>query len=257
MRISNPLLAAGRCPFLVLALATSLHAQVTNAPVVPEAVYVGRVGAGGGLSVIDLNGFGAGTGNPRFDSTYQSFREGDSYYPLNPNVRFQGNQMRPPLQPGATTRDGGSSGVFTLTRDSALSNVLVKRGRLSSAADMMLGHALDTLINEAPFPFGCQQGGGNLCALNSLGTLEIALSNSGGLQPASFGGPILNTVLRGENPVSWAPHPNPPPLFLPPLWQDPCVPGQEPRAVDNADTGGQNLLVAGHAVGDPNQGGPP
>ncbi|MBK7642820.1 MAG: hypothetical protein IPJ19_07165 [Planctomycetes bacterium] len=83
--------------FAVFAVPAVAHAyaQVTNAPVAPDTIYVGRAGAGGGLSVIDLNGFGASTGDPTYDPTGQTFQQGWSMYPYNPNVRLQGLLMSP------------------------------------------------------------------------------------------------------------------------------------------------------------------
>jgi hypothetical protein len=48
---------------------------IVNAPVAPEAVYVGVGGADPGMSIIDLNGFGQGTGTQL-----------ESRFPLNPNI---------------------------------------------------------------------------------------------------------------------------------------------------------------------------
>ena len=242
---------------LALVFPLQASAQITNAPVAPEAIYVGRTGGHTGLSVIDLNGFGGGTGNPHFDPTFQSFAEGDSYYPLNPNLRFQGLALYPPLAPGTNTRTGGSSGVFTLVRNSALETRVVDDSVLGSVSDMMLGHALDSVFHEAPPPFGCQSGGGHLCALDGLGLIEVALGPGNVLQPAIFGGRVLNRVRSRENPISWAPHPNPPPLVFPPLCEAPYLPVQEPTSVDALLAGNVDLLVPGDPFGDPNKGVPP
>jgi hypothetical protein len=93
---------------------------IVNAPVNPDVIYLARAGAVPGISLVDLNGFGASTGNPTFDPTYQTFAEFNTNYPNNPNVKLQGAIMRPPLQPGTCTFNGGSAGVFTLTLDSSL-----------------------------------------------------------------------------------------------------------------------------------------
>jgi len=122
-------LASALC---VLALAPAAAAQVVNAPVAPDAIYVGRLGAIPGLSVIDLNGFGQGTGDPTFDFTYQTFPEGNSNFPNNPNVKLQGVLMRPPLFPGTSTLDGGSAGVFTLARNSALQDLVLGAPEIAS-----------------------------------------------------------------------------------------------------------------------------
>jgi hypothetical protein len=47
---------------------------VVNAPVTPDAVYIGRTGSNQGVSVIDLNGFGASTATRRTTPRIQSSR---------------------------------------------------------------------------------------------------------------------------------------------------------------------------------------
>ena len=58
---------------------------VVNAPVAPDTIYIARRGARAGISVIDLNGFGGGTGNPAYDPL-NPVVEGNSNFPNNPNV---------------------------------------------------------------------------------------------------------------------------------------------------------------------------
>src|SRR5690606_33357125 len=56
-----------------------------------------------------------------------------------------------------------------------------------------------------------------------------------------------------NNMISWAPHPNPPPLQFPPLCISPYLGGKEPTSVDTtAVVGLQNLLVPGDPFGQPN-----
>ena len=52
---------------------------LVNAPVAPEAIYVGMRGSNPGVAVIDLNGFGQGTG----DLSVSNFKN-------NPNVGAPG-----------------------------------------------------------------------------------------------------------------------------------------------------------------------
>src|SRR5262249_6344108 len=40
---------------------------LVNAPVVPDAIYIGRGGNTPGISVVDMYGFGQSTGNPSYD----------------------------------------------------------------------------------------------------------------------------------------------------------------------------------------------
>jgi YVTN family beta-propeller protein len=237
-------------------LALPAAAQVTNAPVAPDTIYVGRRGPTGGLSVIDLNGFGASTGDPTYDPTGQTFQEGWSMYPFNPNVHLQGVQMRPPLLPGTSTLDGGSSGVFTLTRNSFLDDRLLQTPAIASISDMMLGQPLDLVFSAGPAPFGCQAGGGNLCAIPGLKILSVAFGSGTAtlipVPPGSTG--TLYTFQGPGNPISWAPHPNPPPRIDPPSCWAPLIAGQEPSSID---TQLSNLLGPGDPLGDPLHGLPP
>jgi YVTN family beta-propeller protein len=235
---------------------TAASAQQTNAPVAPDTIYIGRSGASAtGISVVDLNGFGASTGNPTFDPAHPA-TEGNSNFPNNPNLEFQGSLLIPPLVPGTTTLDGGSAGVFTLTKDSTLDDLVLRSPTVLSVGDMMLGHALDSLYNDGPAPFGCQGGGGNLCAVNGKKVIQVSLAGPHTLQPAR-GGAVLNTVIAGENPISWAPHPNPPPLIFPPLCVVPGILGQEPTSIDTTLHALTNLLGPGDPFGQPGSDIPP
>jgi YVTN family beta-propeller protein len=232
---------------------------LVNAPVSPDTIYVGRQGSSPGMSVIDLNGFGQSTGNPVYDETYQSFEEGNTYFPINPNVRFQGSQLRPALAPGTCTIDGGSAGVFTLTPDSSLNDLVIRPPVMRGVSDMAIGHALDGTFNNGPFPFGCQSGGGNLCALDGLKIINPVVAGNT-LQPAQAG--QFGTLGAGaENLISWSPHPNPPPFVFPPLCVAPYLGTQEPTSVD-VDIQSPifplpNLLGPADPFGDPVNGVPP
>ena len=243
---------------------------LVNAPVSPDAVYVAASGANPGVSVIDLNGFGQSTGDPTFDPSLLTFTEGDTNFPNNPNVKLQGSLIRPALTVGSCTVNGGSSGVFTLTRDSSLNPLLVRTPVILKSDDMMLGHALDSAFNNAPAPFGCQAGGGNLCALDGQKLYQVMQGGPNTLIPATppvLNNPILNTQLGSENVISFAPHPNPPPLQFPPLCISPYIGGQEPTSIFTIlppppaappnGLGLSNLLVPGDPFGDPNNGVPP
>jgi len=231
---------------------------MVNAPVAPDVIYAGRLGAVPGVSVVDLNGWGQSTGNPAFDPTLTSFTEGDTYFPLNPNVRFQGAQIRPPLFPGTCTIDGGSAGVFTLTRDSSLGDLLARPPLVSSTGDMMIGSALDGTFNNAPFPFGCQSGGGNLCAIDGQKIVN-PFPNGLTLIPA----PIAQFGFLGAgapNLITWAPHPNPPKILFPPLCVAPFLNTQEPTSIDVGPASATplpNLLGPADPFGDPTHGVPP
>ncbi len=231
---------------------------LVNAPVMPDTIYLGRSGAIPGVSVIDLNGFGQSTGNPTFDQNNPV--EGNTNFPNNPNVTLQGSQLFPPLAPGNCTVNGGSAGVFTLTKDSSLNDLLVRAPILTSIGDMMVGHSLDTTYNNGPSPFGCQAGGGTFCAFDQLKVIS-PVANGTTVSPPGLGGggttQTVGTISPGaENLVCWAPHPNPPTLAFPPLCISPYIGGQEPTSVDNFPGGPiprNNLLGPGDPFGNPNQ----
>jgi hypothetical protein len=197
---------------------------LVNAPVAPDVIYCGRAGGSPSLSVIDLNGFGQSTGDPTFDPTYTSFPAGHSNFPNNPNLKFQGALLTPPLFPGTCTVDGGSSGVFSLTRDSSLDTRLVRAPLIQSIEDVMIGQPLDLVYNNGKDASGCVAQGGNVCAIDGLQSIE------------------------GGNAMQFAPHPNPPPLAFPPLCVQPFIGTREPTSVASA---GVNLLLPGDPFGDP------
>ena len=234
---------------------------LVNAPVVPDAIYLGRSGGTPGVSVVDLNGFGASTGVPDWDIN-DPIVEGNSNYPNNPNVRLQGGQLYPPLFNGTCTINGGSAGVFTLTTDSSLNDKVIRAPLVTSIADMMIGHALDSTFNNGPAPFGCQAGGGNLCAFDGK-KLIVPLVNGNTMNPnVGQTQPNVSIAPGAENLVCWAPHPNPPPLVFPPLCVSPLIGGQEPTSVNSvlpppAGQGLTNLLAPGDPFGFPSQGVPP
>ena len=232
---------------------TGEGAGLVNAPVAPDALYIAR--AGGGLSVLDLNGFGQSTGNPSYDPA-NPIIQGNSNFPNNPNVSLQGALLVPPLAPGTGTHDGGSAGVFTLTRDTNLQDDLLAGGVVQSVADMQLGQPLDRAFNNGPPPFGCQSGGGNLCASSGLKLVNPVFAGTTVIP--SFVPPFGTPVVGAGNLISWAPHPNPPPLTFPPLCVSPMIGGQEPTGVDTAAVISQNFLVPGpNVLGDPSIGLPP
>ncbi|MSR62374.1 MAG: hypothetical protein EXS08_08015 [Planctomycetes bacterium] len=205
---------------------------IVNAPVTPDAIYIGRAGSNQGISVIDLNGFGQGTGNPTYDLEHPVI-EGSSNFPNNPNVFLSGALLIPPLSPGTCTFNGGSSGPFTLTKDSSLRDILASSPQLESVGDMALGHALDNTFNNEQ-PFGCQAGGGNLCAQAGLKVVVLIPGGSFTVASANVAPiPVIKSGFGVENLASWAPHPNPPPLSYPPLCLSPLINALEPTSVDS------------------------
>jgi len=203
---------------------------IVNAPVTPDAIYLGRTGSNQGISVIDLNGFGAGTGDPTYE-VQDPIEKGHSNYPNNPNVAINGALLVPPLSPGTCTFNGGSSGPFTLVRDSSLRDLLAGSPLLESVGDMAIGHALDNTFNNA-LPFGCQSGGGNICAQSGLKRVSLISGGPNTVASANISTVApLKTDSGVENLVSWAPHPNPPPLVFPPICLSPLIGGQEPTSI--------------------------
>lgn len=108
---------------------------IVNAPVAPEVIYIGFGGPAPGVSVMDLNGFGQGTGD--LNSTR---------FPLNPNIGLPG--VVPALWPGTSNLDAGGAGVLTLTQDSLGNNRLLGTA-VGEIADMAIGQPLDLVFNNA------------------------------------------------------------------------------------------------------------
>jgi DNA-binding beta-propeller fold protein YncE len=241
---------------------------LVNAPIVPDVVYAVRQGDKPGVSVIDLNGFGQGTGNPTYDFDFPfTYPKGNTNFPNNPNVRLQGSALVPKLKPGTCTVDGGSEGVFTLTKDSSLNSLLLSPPVITSISDIAVGHPLDRVFNAGnDIATGCSFPAGNQCAVTGKKVIQLAYafnnpntnavpSNIPGLTTAGF----ANYVPGGGNPVCFAPHPNPPPLVFPPLCVQPYIGGQEPTSYiviappppAGHGFGFTNLLVPGDPFGDP------
>jgi len=233
---------------------TGNGAALTNVPVLPDAIVVGRLGAVPGISVLDLNGYGQGTGTPTF--TDGVFLQGESNFPNNPNLDLAG--LVPPLQRGECTINGGSAGVFTLSKDSSLNDLLVRPPTVTSVGDMMLGHALDSVFNNADAT--CQAEGGNACSNTGEKLISPSTVTQNTQAPTSFA-QFSNITLPGvENLVAWAPHPNPPSIVFPPLCVTPFLGVQEPTSVRNqadnlfGQTGVgaiDNALVPGDPFGTP------
>jgi len=225
---------------------------LVNAPVMPDTILLGRGGATPGVSILDLNGFGQSTGDPTYIPDIPI--EGHTKFVYNPNLRVH-TGLRPPLTEGTCTIDGGSAGVFTLTKDSSLNDLVARAPLVSNVSDMMLGWALDVTFNNAQFPFGCQANGGDLCTLDGLkqiAPIAVGANTLGPAQPNQFG----NILYGAPNIISWAPHPNPPPLAFPPLCVAPYLASKEPTSVDHAANQGgldpkQNLLGPGNPFGNP------
>lgn len=192
-----------------------------NAPVAPEAIYIGITGAEPGVSVIDLNGFGQGTG----DIT-------NTRFPLNPNIGLTG--VTPPLSPGTTNLDAGSAGTLTLVRDTNGNSRLLRDPIVSDVTDIHIGAPLDLIYNNEN--------------INANATRANQINE------------LMGTAMPG-NTITQPPVPNPPRLVFPPPNPNRAIFGEEPSVKSsygppgalvtagppgNCITSSLNLLVQGN-----------
>ncbi len=185
---------------------------LVNAPVAPEAIYVGRGGDSPGLSVIDLNGFGQGTG----DLTKSNF-------PNNPNIGQPG--VQPTYSPGRTNLDAGGEGVLTLTKSTTLSTLLVDKTLISDVGDIQLGQPLDKVFNNEN--------------INPFATRANQVN------------PYTQSPVKAwGNSISAPPIPNPPKLVFPPPNPARAIFAEEPTVASTGSQGCQtspgNKLVKGN-----------
>ena len=161
---------------------------IVNAPVAPEAIYVGIGGAEPGVSVIDLNGFGQGTGdlnNTRFTD--------------NPNIGVNG--VVPPMGPGTSNLDAGGAGTLTLTQDTNGETRLLRDPIVSDVTDIHIGAPLDLVFNNENI-------NPNASRANQINE-------------------ILGVQMPG-NAITQPPVPNPPRLVFPPPNPNRQIFGEEP-----------------------------
>ncbi|MCR9243457.1 MAG: hypothetical protein NXI31_00390 [bacterium] len=161
---------------------------IVNAPVAPEALYVGFGGADPGVSVIDLNGLGQGTGDPD-----------DTRFPLNPNIPIPG--LSPPMAPGNSSLDAGSPGVFRLTMDTNGETRLLRSPVVGDVTDIHIGPPLDLVFNNE--------------------NINVNASRANQINE------LLGIQMPG-NVITQPPVPNPPPLTFPPPNPDRAIFGIEP-----------------------------
>jgi hypothetical protein len=194
------------------AFQTGVGAGVVNAPVCPDAIYVGIGGAEPGISIIDLNGYGQGTnglepdenGNPTKDPL-------DTYFAQNnPNIGQPG--MTPSLAPGTSTLDAGSNGPLTLVEDTRGNTKLLRSPTIGQIGDMHVGAPLDLVYNNS--------------------NVNVNVNGANQVNPAT-GFP------QPGNCVAVSTHPNPPRLVFPPPNVSRAIFAEEPTR------GGSNLLNSG------------
>ncbi|MCU0866031.1 MAG: hypothetical protein MUC36_19780 [Planctomycetes bacterium] len=194
---------------------------IVNAPVAPEAIYVGIGGAEPGVSVIDLNGFGQGTG----DLT-------NTRWPRNPNIGIGG--VVPPMAEGNSNLNAGGAGTLTLTQDTNGNTRLLRDPILSDVTDIHIGAPLDLIFNNEN--------------INRNATRANQINELLGLA-------------MGGNTITQPPVPNPPKLVFPPPNPNQGIFGEEPAVKSSVGppgalvTGGPpatcvsvglNLLVRGN-----------
>ena len=196
---------------------------LVNAPVAPEVIYVGRAGANAGVSVIDLNGFGQGTG----DLTKAEDPNYKIGFKRNPNIGQPG--IFPPLSLGTSNMDAGSLGTFTLAVDTNLSTRLLDSTVLSQVSDIHVGQPLDKVFNNENI-------NPNYTRANQTNPLQ------GNLQ--------------WGNTISAPPVPNPPRLRFPPPNPGKGIFGEDPTASSQVAAppciiaSARNLLVKGNPFAD-------
>jgi hypothetical protein len=140
--------------------------------------------------------------------------------------------MRPPLTPGTCTFDGGSEGVYTLTKDSTLNDLVLRSPLIETVGDMALGWQLDLVYNNGQEPTGCQAGGGNICSITGKKQVTTAFATNTTLGPPGTGQVPAGFLDGGANPFSWEPAPNPPGMVFPPLCVSPFIAGQEVTSIE-------------------------
>jgi len=155
---------------------TSAGPGLINAPVSPEAIYIGIGGAQPGVSVIDMNGFGQGTGDINH-----------TRWPLNPNIGQP--LVVPSLFHGQNNIDAGSGGVLTLVKDTNLDTRLLRDPIVGDITDIMIGAPLDLVFNDE--------------------NINVNATRANQINP------VLGAQMVG-NTISQPPHPNPPRLVFPP-----------------------------------------
>ncbi|MBK8975751.1 MAG: hypothetical protein IPM29_07480 [Planctomycetes bacterium] len=175
---------------------------IVNAPVSPDAIYVGIGGSQPGVAVIDLNGYGQTTngldpdpitGRPTKDPL-------DTYFArFNPNIGQPG--LTPPLFPGSTTLDGGSNGPLTLVQDTRGNTTLLRAPTISQVADIQVGPPLDLVYNNS--------------------NINVNVNGANQTNPGTG-------LPAPGNCVAVSPHPNPPRLVYPPPNPSRAIFAEEP-----------------------------
>ncbi|MEC7583446.1 MAG: hypothetical protein VYE77_03950 [Planctomycetota bacterium] len=190
---------------------TSQGPGVINSPVAPEAIYIGVGGADPGVAVIDLNGFGQGTGDIN-----------NTRWPLNPNIGVTG--VLPPLSEGTTNLDAGSGGTLTLVKDTNLNPLLLREPIIGEVTDIHIGAPLDLMFNNEN--------------INTNTTRANQIN------------PVMALQMAG-NTISQPPHPNPPKLKFPPDNPGQAIFGEEPTVTSSSGPPGNTFTGAPPCLNSP------
>jgi len=174
---------------------------IVNAPVAPEAIYIGIGGAEPGVSVIDLNGLGQGTGDPTV-----------TRFPLNPNIGKVG--VTPALAPSINPIDTGGAGVLTKTLDTRLNPRLLRDPIVGDVTDIHIGAPLDLVFNNEN--------------INDFASSANQVNQQ------------LGAGMPG-NTITQPPVPNPPRLVFPPPNPNRAIFGEEPSTKSSSGPVGSLL----------------
>jgi hypothetical protein len=214
------------------AYTTAKGPGIVNAPVAPDALYVGMVGSRPGIKIIDLNGFGQTTGGYIVDPSGNNPPVFDwrntTRFQFNPNIGAPGlvPNLSKPSDLNASGLDCGSPGVFRLIQDSSGETLLLGAPVLGSVADIHIGNSLDLIFNNE----------------------NINVNASRANHVDAFAAPAR------ANGYTSVPHPNPPRLLFPPPNPSRSIFGEEPTAAPSCTTQPINLLVSGNPEGPPGLG---
>jgi hypothetical protein len=174
---------------------------IVNAPVAPDAIYIGVGGSNPGVAVIDTNGYGKGTNglDPDPVTGIPRKRPTDTNLPRNPNLGQPG--VVPPLSIGTSTLDAGSDGPLSLVTDTRGNHLLLRAPVVGQISDIHIGAPLDLVFNNT--------------------NVNVNAGSQNQVNPITQAGAVGNTI-------SVSPHPNPPPLVFPPPNLSRQIFGEEP-----------------------------
>ncbi len=206
----------------VTSFTTGQGPGVINAPVAPEVIYVGRSGTSAGLSAIDLNGVGQGTGD------FSKFSDANYRFGFKRNPNLSNAGMIPSLNPGTQNLDAGSAGVMTMVLDTNKSDLLLDSSIIGRVDDIEVGASLDLIFN------------------NENVNVHVTRANQQN--------PLTGGIMPG-NSITMPPTPNPPKLTFAPIFTNPAyaIFAEEPTVSSLVPSppctaSSMNLLVQGNPM---------